>query len=357
MHRLSSTLLGLAALFGAATSAFAGAGSITTTVTRLQPQVTYSTPAQPIYVGYQVAISNTDGNTINHIRFTASAAVTDPAKLATYDSAEGAACETTNPPANTAIECWIGQLPAGASYPTFAVFFKAPADSQIAHGPEVVTLSGDMVYAEGPSGGNPARNSVVSWSSPPPLTPVQVLLGTASNTDVRSGVPKAGGTFFTGDGVSSGGGLTTRVTVPAVAGFSTAQISELPLTTSDCTNFFTCWESNITIVGNVSPGFLPNTYEPYLTIVLRQDALNIRPGTKIGSVLVNYIVDGILYPNIGPCASPTTPLGFDNQGVFLPCIAGSVYYKNRSTPNWTPALDGDFEWTLISHKNGRFSLN
>ena len=356
MHRLSSTLFGLAALFGAATSAFAGAGSITTTVTPLQTKVTYSTSAQMIYVGYRVAIGNTDGNTINHIRFTASASVTDPAELATFDSAEGATCVTTNA-AKTAIECWIGQLPAGVSYPTFAVFFKAPAKILIGvadTGLDYVNLSGDMVYAEGPSGGNPAPNSVVPWATP--LLPVQVQLGTASDTDVRSGVPKAGGTFFTGiAGVSSGGDrFTTRVTVPEVAAFSTAQIIEsefasiASIPSIICTNFTKCWQSDITIEGNNAT----NSYLPYLTIVLRQDALNIKSGVKIGSVIVWYLASATSGPyQVGDCATGPQPILGG-----LPCIAKRTYYKNSSVSGWTPELDGDFEWQIISLKNGRFTL-
>ena len=364
MHRLSSTLLGLAALFGAATSAFAGAGSITTTVTPLQTNVTYSTSAQMIYVGYRVAIGNTDGNTINHIRFTASASVTDPAELATFDSVEGATCVTTNA-ARTAIECLIGQLQSGVSYPTFAVFFKAPAKivnvPPVADndGQDVVTLSGAMVYAEGPNGTNPAPNSVVPWDS------VFVQLGTASDTDVKSGVPKAGGTFSTGiAGVSSGGDrFTTSVTVPGAAVFSTAEIIESEF--AICTNFNKCWQSDITIEGNVT-----NSYSPYLTIVLRQDALNIKPGTKIASVLVRYYYQHpsdvqplppnepvLRSSNVGDCADETTPLGPNEDGLLLPCIAKRVYYKNKSTLDWTPALDGDFEWRIISKKNGRLAID
>lgn len=357
MNRLSSTLFGLGALFGAATAAFAGAGDIQTTVTPLQNNVTYSTITPSVletYVGYRVAISNMGTNTINHIRFTASASVTDPAELATFDSVEGATCVTTNA-ARTAIECWIGQLQSGVSYPTFAVFFKAPAkivnsvaDGDLLTGLDYVNLSGDMVYAEGPSGGNPAPNSVVPWATP--LLPVQVLLGTASNTDVRSGVPKAGGTFFTGiAGVSSGGDrFTTQVTVPEVAAFSTAEISESTFVCQSF-NFAQCWQTAITIVGNNAT----NSYSPYLTIVLRQDALNISKGVKIDSVVVRYFASATSDPyQVGDCATGPQP-----RSDGLPCIAKRTYYKNSSVSGWTSELDGDFEWRLISTKNGRLAID
>src|SRR5215471_8551842 len=80
-------LLFAAALFGIATSAFAGAGVLTSVVT-------------------------------------------DTNEKATFFSADGASCVTTNA-ALTAIECTIGQLKAGESFPTFFVFFKAPAKDKI----------------------------------------------------------------------------------------------------------------------------------------------------------------------------------------------------------------------------------
>src|SRR5580765_7415888 len=124
--RVLATLLGLAF----ASVAVAGAGLVTTAVTPLSGNVTYSIPAttNPLvtYIGYTVAIANGGGNTVNNIVFTAQTAVTNTAEAATFSSADGATCATTNA-AKTAISCSIGQLKAGKAFPTFAVFFLAPA--------------------------------------------------------------------------------------------------------------------------------------------------------------------------------------------------------------------------------------
>jgi hypothetical protein len=78
------------------------------------------------------------------------------------------------------------------------------------------------------------------------------------------------------------------------------------------------------------------------------DALNIKPGTKIGSVIVYYEGNPI-----GDCGSPTSPIA-DPAGT--PCIAKRIYYKNRSVPGWTTDLDGDFEWQILNLKNGGYKV-
>ena len=351
MHRLSSTLLGLAALFGAATTAFAGAGIITSTVVRLQDAVSYSTastiPALTTFVGYTVTIANAGGNTVNDIYFEASTAVTDLAERATFHSAEGTTCAVINV-ANTAIRCTIGQLKAGASHPPVALFFRAPVKitngSADGPGTDFVNLSGATYYAEGRGGPNSTPdNSIRPWG------PVSVTLGTASSTLVQSGVPKAGGTFFTGAGTSTDADpFTTSANVPSAAAYTSAIIEESDFTVG-CTNFVTCWQSDITI---------PGTFFPYLTIVLRQDALNIRQSTNIENVVIRYQYlnsNNVLKTHLitaVDCPSLTTP-----RGDGLPCLAKRTHYKKNTVVGWTPELDGDFEWTLISTKNGRLAID
>lgn len=365
MRNLKSAILFAATAVGSVTSAFAGAGILTTVVTPLSAPavVTYSKsatasePALVTWVGYMVTIANGGGNTINNIRFTGATSITDTAEKAAFSSAEGANCTTTNAD-QTAIDCSIGQLTAGASYPTFVVFFKAPVkvvqDPPVAdvNGQDFVRFRGTTYYAEGTGGvTSPPQNSTTTWD-----TLDAVALGTDNPLVVKSALPKGGGFFFTGAGAVSNKDdrFTTSVNAPASGNYSTAKIEE-----SSCgpgPNFFyVCWQSNLAI--KASDGTATSFAPSYLTIVLRQDALNIRPGTKIGSIKIDYLPDwdGVTLPpppsvDVGDCAGLTMP----SDGV--PCIAKRVYYKNSSVPGWTPALDGDFEWQILNRKNGTYKF-
>ncbi len=335
------------------TTASAGAGVLNTTVTPLSASVSYSalastSPARPrldTFIGYTVTIANAGGNTINNISFTGSTLVTDGDEQAVFDSVEGATCTT---PTATTIHCVIGQLKAGQTFPTFAVFFKAPVKDTVSPLPDGVAgsctttdcmaFSGITYYAEANGGANsPVDNSIAEWVSGP------VTLGTFSETLVKSAVPKRGGSLFTGSGgvSSSADPFATTVAVPAGTAFTTAEIHETPDNINCTNNFSACFRSEITI---------PGSFSPYLTIVLRQDASTILRGTKIDSVLIEYTGAGEAV-FVGDCASATTPR---SDGV--PCIAKKTYYKNSKTAGWTAELDGDFEWTLINLKNGSYKV-
>lgn len=369
MRNLKTLSVLLFATLGGVTSAHAGAGLITTTVEPLSPAVTYSsTNADPApsgalitHVGYRVTIRNDGGNTVNNIRFTGTTTVTDPQEAAIFSSAEGATCVTTNA-AKTAISCSIGQLTAKVSYPTFAVFFRAPAkDGAMPVTPngiagacdttDCVKFSGAVLYAEGTGGLNsPPDNSIKEWSTG------DVTLGTFNPTLVKSGVPKAGGLYYTGNGAIPNGTdkFATSVKVPASIGYTTVEILETastdpqpPPALTPCTNtyFYTCYQSDITVP-------LPADVAAfdYLTIVLRQAKENIKPGTKIESIVIYYLATPNSTPIIiGDCASPTTP-NLD----YTPCIAKRTYYKSSKVEGYTDALDGAFEWLLIGKRNGSY---
>jgi hypothetical protein len=333
----------LSALMAAPLTALAGAGSLTTVVTPLSPSVTYSTAAAPgvaaldTYVGYTVSVSNPSGNTINNVRFTGTAQATDTDEQVSYGSAEGRSCTATG----ARIECVIGQVRAGESVPVFAVFFKAPVRDSVSplpDGTDQVLFSGTSYYAEGTGGPNSVpQNSTTGW------TAGAVGLGTFNPTLVKSAVQRSGGKLFTGSGgvASSTDPFATTVTVPAGATFTTAEISEAPDSVGCGNNFNACFRADVTI---------PGSFSPYLTIVLRQDASTILKSTKIESVLIEYTGStGTQF--IGLCANATTP-----RSDGIPCIAGRIYYKTSRTPGWTPALDGDFEWTLINLGNGSYKV-
>jgi hypothetical protein len=336
-----SLLLGAMVLGGGA--AHAGAGDLQTVVEPLQDNITYSSDGPPplnVYLAYKVTIANVGGNTINNIVFTGATTVTDAAEKAEFASVEGASCATTNGD-GTAIQCTIGQLKSGVGYPSFVVFFKSPkkVDNMVAdaEGEDKVSFAGITYYAEGTGGvpQSPPDNSTRTW------TASQIALGTFNPEVVRSAVQKTGGILFTGNGKSANAGdkFTTYVTVPAATTYTTAQIQESPLTGDpNCNSFALCWQTSLTI---------PGTFAPYLSVELTMDSSNIKSGTKIDNVVVQYIDGSNVLWDVGLCASPTTPR---SDGV--PCIADRVYFKNRSVPGWTTDLDGDFRWWLISTHNG-----
>jgi|MudIll2142460700_1097286.scaffolds.fasta_scaffold06132_2 hypothetical protein len=372
------------AALGSASSAFAGAGIITTTVTSQSSNITYSTPAttsparaaMPTYVGYLVTIGSdaTNTNTINNVRFTATASVTDPAEKATFWRADGATCNTTANPLGTAnpgindgtsIECSIGQLRAGETFPTFAVFFKAPEKVDLngqgdTQGSDFVSLSGITYYAEGTGGPNSTPiNSTNTWP-----VPVPIELGTCNPNSVKSGLPKSGGTFFTGGaaGACPVDPFAVSVNAPNPPVFSTVELSESDITAqTTCTslgNFVQCFQAQVTIPLVV----YKDTSGPYLTIVLRVLAGNIKPGTKISSVLIQYVDDSdplnpVTYPLTQPLRS-CPKVGNQMVPTFdgIPCVAKVIYYKNKSVPGWTPELDGAFEWYLLNDRNGGYRV-
>ena len=357
MVDLKALVVVAAATLGTATSVFAGAGTFTTTVTALTPNITYTPSgagAAPTILGYQVIVASatSNTNTTNHITFIGTTTVDEPTtEVADFipGSAEFAdplvpgapSCSSIPNPAGSptnarTIRCDIGTLRAGQAYPTFAVFFKAPVKADSAPTNDFVHFKGITQIAEG----SPTDfNSVFPWPE------VNVKLDADNPVEhVKSAVTKAGGTLFTGvGGVTAGGNpfATTVVIPPALTTYTTAEIS-IDGGALNCTNFTTCYKSEITI---------PGTFSPYLKIVLRQDASTIKPGTKIASVQIYYTytdTTGTHTVPVGACADETTPR---NDGI--PCLAKpGTYYKSKSAGD----LYGDFEWILLNVKNGGYTV-
>lgn len=351
--RILRTFIASAGLAGGlASTAFGGAGTVNTVITQLQANVTYSSSGPQslsTYVAYTVNVSNGGGNTINNIYFIAQTSVTDSAEKAVFSSAEGASCVTTNAD-QTAIQCTIGQLTAGQPAPTIALFFLAPVKVNGVAG-DAVTLTGTTFYAETTGGTNSKPdNSVNPWDPVPPVT-----LGTDNPTLVKSGVPKAGGRFFTGAaGVPSSADVyASDVTFSPLTTFATLTINETPFPATDAQclggkHFVTCYSTLLN-----APQVLYTTNGSYLTETIRIHPDNFVNGAKMSTVLWEYTptdASGAPVPPavfVGPCASATQP---NTDGT--PCQAKPVVCYNKKTPGWTAALDGVCEWTFINTKNG-----
>lgn len=353
----SSIKHALAAAFAAASALPAtvlAAEGITTTVTPLSAAVTYSVPASATraaldtYIGYRVRVANTGTVAINGATFAGTLAATDTDERPSFASAEGAACHAD---ADTrTVKCELGPIAPGAALPEFVVFYKAPAKDTASPLPDGVAGSctttdcaafgGYTVYtALSEKGGRTRlRYFLANWATAP------VTLGTSNPSLVTTAVQRTGGTVFTGSGAVTTGDdkFTTAVAVPAGPAYTTAQIREVFEGQFCSNNFADCFRSDVTI---------PGTFSPYLTIVLRQDRSTLLAGANIATVLVKYFDENGAAYIVGDCASPTTP-----RSDGLPCVVRRTHYSTSSVPGWTPELDGDYEWTLISLKNGSYKV-
>ncbi len=371
----------------------AAAGQVVPTVTPLATTVTYSTDGtggkvvQTYYVGYTVSFTNPGKNTINDVSFRGTISVDSPTEIAAFSSAEGWTC-SVQPPTTTGnavtVSCPLGTFTKGQVKGPFAIFFKSPvaAVPTPGAGTDKVHFSGLIVQQEGFNGPNSWNNSLYTWAA------ADVTLGTTTPNNVTTAVPKAGGTVVTNDGLnpSTIAPITTKVTIPPISSFTTANLLQAPVTPCGSNIFSQCQSSTLTI---------PGTFD-YLTIVLRQDASTFAPTytiPSIGNVFVRYTDDAgnVTFP-VQPCSNPTTPLPGG-----IPCIASTnstVTSSNTSpvcTDKWvkvcrdddryrysssssyhddddchyekvtvcTPVylnLSGYFEWVIINTKNGRFDM-
>lgn len=367
--KLTATLRRMAAslcTFGLVPFAAAHDPVLLVQVQPLQASATYSSPAtaDPLrpattnYLGYTVSLVNASDDRLDSLHFVGTTQVSAAGEKAVFASATGASC--TPSVDGTSIDCALGSLAKGQAYPAFTVFFAAPVratslpagDIAACATTDCVTFGGRVDYTESTSYARTELASVPWQAAAVPLAPP--VAGVA-----RSAVPSTGLTLATGDsGIALSTDLfTTQVIVPpgyaAPAGsLPTAEIVE-STDSVNCSALNTCFRADVTV---------PGAFSPYLTVVLRVDASNLKRGAQIGSVLLSY--NGLV---IGDCASPTSPR---TDGI--PCIAKRLAYpvprKTRrghdhhgSDASKKPAsvpsdLDGDFEWTLINLKNGSYKV-
>lgn len=359
--------------------ALAGAGLVTTNVETLTQNVTYSrvattkTPALTTYIAYKVTVGSdaSNTNTINNVRFTGTATATDAQEKPEFSSADGATCFTTNTSKN-AIECTIGQLRAGQTYPSFIVFFKAPikdtvsptADGDNSSPPvcngDCVQFAGITYYAEGTGGPtSPPQNSTVIWNAT-----AKVALGTANPMLVKTGVQKNGGSIYTGDGApTSADTFATSLSVPVLPtgnSFGFAELAEsVPGPTNPCPSGVTCLNLVDVTVKNQEIGGQKLRFDPvvvtdpltqYLVIKLRL-AATVFQGS-INSVNVYYLLESTnTYIPIPPCSNGADPL----LGVDRCVLDRRVLKKNDAEVKANPDLAGVPQVTLLARENGRIA--
>jgi hypothetical protein len=347
MHFFRSAILVAAVALAGPSVWSAQDPNVSVIVTPTPGQVTLSrtqtstTTALVTYASDLVKLTNNTTNDLNRVSFSGTMSVVTPDAALPIDSVivlsqqQNPNCSVTS----NSVTCAVGSLAPGAST-SFVVVVKAPtAGSRI-----------DFTWSfTGFEGKSTTGNGCCVATATASTTLVDALSSTGK-TNVQSFVGPGGtgvGGLFTGatSEPNPSDPITTFVTVPPLAtpfSFTTASVSESPSGDVNCSNFLTCYQSALTI---------PGSFNPYLTIVLREDAANIKNGTNILSVVIKYTNEVVTDYVVQDCPSPTTPR---TDG--LPCIAKRVAYKNKTVPGWTPELDGDFEWTLINKNNGTFKI-
>lgn len=361
----AALMLGIAMLV-AAPSAF-GQRQITTSVSALSNDVTYSTATDTYVVGYTVTVSNSGSSNVNNVRFVGTTSVdllgTDASRfVAGFKGAEGITCASYANPNNTVtVECQLGTLAAGSSSArSFAVFFYSPVNAADTFN-RFVTFDTYTYYAEGTTD---SQNS--SGADTYVQTVSTVKLGTPSAMEVKSALTPDGGTFYTGYQAltTASDQFAVGVNVPGQQQkYSSVTLLEDSAngdpTCSSQRNFNSCYKATIEVPNVVFTAGSGN----YLTMLLRVDSANIKKGAKIDKVVIRYYsaavpdlgIPAIDVPNLQFCAKDLQGNPVPNTN-YEPCIAKAVSYSRKTVPGWTADLDGDFEWTILNLKNGDFNL-
>jgi hypothetical protein len=312
---------------------------------------TSSTQQTPVtYVAYLVSLNNGGGSEINQLQIDATTSVTSgltPAVI--QDSSVNPALPSACTVAGTSLSCVFGTLPPGAvlSFPVIVAvpqYVAAPVANQS------ITLSLHASFREGKSG-SASENSLGELN-----TTVNTPVAAQSDSSLKSVVIKAGGNVHTGSGIPKPTDVyTSAVAFQALsADYSLVTITESPFAAPQvplCVggrHFNTCHSTLLyapDVVYALNGGFLTET--------IRVHPANFVKGAKMNTVIWEYIptdANGVptgAATNVGLCSSPTTPR---TDGI--PCQTGPVLCYKKTTPGWTPELDGVCEWPFINNRNG-----
>jgi hypothetical protein len=313
---------------------------------------TSSTQQTPVtYVAYLVTFNNGGGSDINQLQIDAATSVTSGLTTAVI---QGSSVNPALPSAcvvsGTSLSCAFGTLPPRATL-TFPIIVAVPQYAAAPVAGQSITLSLHATFREGKST-TASGNSLGELS-----TTVSTPVAAQSDSSLKSVVVKAGGSFFTGgNGIPKTSDVYTSSVAfqPLSANFSLVTIDEsafAPSQTALCVggrHFNTCFSTLL-----FAPAVVYAQNAGFLTETIRVHPANFVSGAKMNTVIWEYIPTddngvpaGAATP-VSLCASPTTPR---TDGI--PCQRGPVLCYKKSTPGWTPELDGVCEWSFLNTRNG-----
>lgn len=347
----------LVAAAAAAGPAWGANADVTVTVTAVPDSVSVSRAAPaPLsnYAAYAVTVSNATSNVINQVLFGGSASVVGGSSAATFVESIPAGLCTATTSAST-ISCNVGQLRGRAD---FIVIFRAPLDGS------QINFDHGGTYSNGASPTTPSSNY--------PLDPGQVVTGLTTNTDtlkrsqLRTFVPPAGGTFFTGDNATAleVDVSTTRISAPPGLGLRQAvgvtETVEVGGLTNDTTHRFST---------QISMPVAPGSYlAQVVTFELHRDASTIRAFNKIDRVPLLYTSDAGEPWQVADQALPGCgdlsfyPVGPGPSAVFPVCVDQRIGVRRNMVGQAAPGggtytLDdvGDWIFVIRALQNGKTS--
>lgn len=304
------------------------------------------------YIAYRVTLQNTGGNTINQVRLKGSTTTSD-GSVASFSSVvvNAGIAPTCGPTGTQATSCSVGQMKAGTSS-DFFLLFQTPTTTT---NPATLTFTLDTTFSEGNSPNSPPANI-----TEPTITAVVALITTDDpgiNSHVKTVLPPAGGTFFTGPNgvVSSTNPFATLMTLPGVTSLVTSNRIDLSSVPSfACNGTYFCFglmsEMNVDKALDGSKVFY-DVVAPgqFITIVLRQDISSLstkKPVPKVGDVRIFYNPSPLLPGDVGnlvPACSSDTTLPKENA----PCVANRI--------NNVKGNKGYYEYWIQAVDNGRLS--
>ena len=332
-----------AAIFAVAAFAALGttpvhAGEIDADVGYLASPVSLSVPGSQPVATYTVKLTNTSAsNTINNGRLVATTSVSGGAAgaKATFKSASGATCTVDMD--GTRVDCSVGSLAVNQSK-EFTLTFYSPASGTS------IALAWDAVFDNGTPPGGSNGDSGTTTIELAAIDPSKVTSAVPPNESVS---------VFTGNLAlpSSADQFTVAVSIPSAnATKTTATVQETDITDdlncSSLRNFVRCFQSDISIPGV----FLSGTGTDYLTFQLRVDKSDIRNGTKIDKVIIQYTDGSLVVPIVQYCSKDGGGNAIPN-GDGTPCIARADDYTRKSPLGWK-----GFQWTIINIKNGGYKV-
>lgn len=332
---LRTLVVGTCAMFAAVTAS--QAGQIDGDVGFLASPVSLSVSGSQPVAAYTVKLTNTgNSNTISNGRLVATTTVVGglSGAKAAFKSASGATCSTSAE--GTRVDCSVGSLAVNQSKEFTLTFFSPSSGTRI-------DLAWDAVFDSGAPPGGANGDSGIESIELAAIDPAKVTSAVPPNETVS---------VFTGNLALPSGSdqFTVAITVPPVNAPTTASVVETEVSgNTNCTslrNFVRCYQSSISIPGVVFSA----TGSDYLTFVLRVDKSNIRKGTKIDKVLIQYQDEVNVIPSVQNCLRDGSGNAIPNSDL-TPCIANADDYTRKSPLGWL-----GFQWTIISLKNGVFNL-